>query len=257
MIVGFVGSGNMAAAMARGWAGGGEGGPTRMLFTDAGSGRARALAGETGGEAMGSNSALVAESDIVVLAVSPGQLDSVAGDLDSPGVLLSLLGATPLDRLCGLFPETDVLRLMPNLGVEVGKGVICVSEGGSDVKGLREEAFRALAVLGEVIELDESLMDPATALMGCSPAFFAEVAQTLADVGIANGMEPETALRMVALSMAGTADLLARKTPFEISTEVAHPGGSTEAGLRALEAAGGPEAFRAAGDAALERMRDG
>ncbi|MFM9076805.1 MAG: pyrroline-5-carboxylate reductase family protein [Solirubrobacterales bacterium] len=256
MIVGFVGSGNMAGAMARGWAGGGEGSPSQMLFTDAGSGRAAALADETGGEALGSNSELVARSDIVVLAVSPGHLDAVAGDLDSPGVLLSLLGATPLERLCGLFPGTDVLRLMPNLGVEVRKGVICVSEGGSDVKGLREQAFRALEVLGEVIELDEALMDPATAIMGCSPAFFADVAQALADVGTANGMEPEAALRMVALSMAGTADLLAQKTPFEISTEVAHPGGSTEAGLKALEAAGGPEAFRAAGDASLERMRE-
>ena len=257
MIVGFVGSGNMAAAMARGWAGGGEGGPTRMLFTDAGSGRARVLADETGGEALENNADLVAKSDLVVLAVSPSHLESVADELDPPGVLLSLLGATPLERLCELFPGTDVLRLMPNLGVEVRKGVICVSEGGSDVKGLRKEAFRALAVLGEVIELDEALMDPATALMGCSPAFFAEVAQALADVGTSNGMRPEAALRMVALSMSGTAELLGQKTPFEISTEVAHPGGSTEAGLKALEAAGGPEAFRAAGDAALERMKDG
>lgn len=256
MIIGFVGSGNMAAAMARGWAVAGDGAPDQMLFTDAGSGRARALAEETGGEALGSNSELVAKSDIVVLAVSPRQLDAVSGELGEPGVLLSLLGATPLERLSGLFPETDVLRLMPNLGVEVGKGVICVSEGGTDERGLRGRAFRALAVLGEVIEVDEVLMDPATALMGCSPAFFAEAAQALADVGSSNGIDPEVALKMVALSMAGTADLLAKKTPFEISTEVAHPGGSTEAGLKALEESGGPAAFRAAGEASLERMRE-
>ena len=254
MIVGFIGSGNMAAAMARGWADGRPDSPSRLLFTDAGSGRARALARETGGEAMESNQALVEASDVVVLAVSPGVLDQVATEIESPGMLFSLLGATPLARLTAAFPQVDVLRLMPNLGVEVGKGVICVAEGGVEEGPRREEAFSSLRALGEVIELEDALMDAATALMGCSPAYFAEVAQALADVGTERGLDPEAAVRMVSLSMAGTADLLARRTPFEISTEVAHPGGSTEAGLEALEEGGGPEAFRAAGRASLERM---
>ena len=254
MIVGFIGSGNMAAAMARGWAAGRPGSPSRMLFTDAGSGRARALAEETGGEAMTSNEELVDGSDAVVLAFSPGQLDEIAPGIGSPDLVLSLLGATPLSRLIAAFPEVDVLRLMPNLGVEVGRGVICVAEGGVEAGSKRAEVFRSLAALGEVIELEDGLMDAATAMMGCSPAYFAEVAQALADVGSDSGLEPEVALRMVSLSMAGTADLLARRTPFEISTEVAHPGGSTEAGLEALEAGGGPDAFRSAGEASLSRM---
>lgn len=254
MIVGFIGSGNMAAAMARGWASAGPDGPSRMVFTDAGSGRAGALAGETGGEAVATNQELVEKSDVVVLAVSPSQLDQVAAEIDAPDLVLSLLGATPLARLTAAFPGVDVLRLMPNLGVEVGKGVICVAEGGVEAGAKRSEIFRSLGALGEVIELDDGLLDAATAMMGCSPAYFAEVAQALADVGAERGLEPEVALRMVALSMAGTADLLARRTPFEISTEVAHPGGSTEAGLEALEKSGGSGAFRAAGEASLKRM---
>ena len=254
MIVGFIGSGNMAAAMARGWAAGSPDSPSRMLFTDAGSGRARILAEETGGEAMASNEELVDASDAVVLAFSPGQLDEIAPAIESPDLVLSLLGATPLSLLTAAFPGVDVLRLMPNLGVEVGKGVICVAEGGVEAGTKRSDVFRSLAALGEVIELEDGLMDAATAMMGCSPAYFAEVAQALADVGSGRGLDPEVALRMVSLSMAGTADLLARRTPFEISTEVAHPGGSTEAGLEALEGAGGPEAFRSAGEASLDRM---
>lgn len=254
MIVGFIGSGNMAAAMARGWAAGRPDSPSRLLFTDAGSGRARALAEETGGEAMASNEELVEASDAVVLAFSPGLLDEIVPGIGAPNLVLSLLGATPLSRLTAAFPEVDVLRLMPNLGVEVGKGVICISEGGIEAGAKRAGVFRSLAALGEVIELEDSLMDAATAMMGCSPAYFAEVAQALADVGSDSGLDPEIALRMVSLSMAGTADLLARRTPFEISTEVAHPGGSTEAGLEALEAGGGPDAFRSAGQASLSRM---
>lgn len=254
MIVGFIGSGNMAAAMARGWASGAPGAPSKMLFTDGGSGRARALADEVGGQAMAANPELVEASDLVVLAVSPGQLDEIALEIGSPPVLLSLLGAVPLARLAGAFPDSEVFRLMPNLAVEVGKGVICVAEAGDPDEPHRGEVLRALEALGDVIELDDSLIDPATAMMGCSPAYFAEVAQALADVGSSNGLEPETAVRMVGLSMAGTAELLSRRTPFEISTEVAHPGGSTEAGLEALEDEGGRRAFRAAGEASLDRM---
>ena len=254
MIVGFIGSGNMAAAMARGWHDASSEAPSKMLFTDAGSGRATTLARETGGEAMSSNLDLVEASDVVVLAVSPGQMDDVAAEIGSPKLLLSLLGAVPLSGLTASFPESDVLRLMPNLAVEVGKGVICVAEGGPVDGSDREEVFRVLGSLGEVIGLDDSLMDAATAMMGCSPAYFAEVAQALADVGVANGLDPEAAVRMVGLSMAGTAELLGRRTPFEISTEVAHPGGSTEAGLEALEENGATRAFRAAGEASLDRM---
>jgi len=254
VIIGFIGSGNMAAAMARGWQAAEAGAPSKMLFTDSGSGRARALAEETGGEALVSNLELVQSSDVVILAVSPGQLDQVAGEIGSPTMLLSLLGAVPLERLTKAFPESDVLRLMPNLAVEVGKGVICVAEGGVDSVRGRDRIFPALEALGEVIELEDALMDPATAMTGCSPAYFAEVAQALADVGSSNGLDPEIAVRMVGLSMAGTAELLTRRTPFEISTEVAHPGGSTEAGLEALEDEGGSRAFRAAGEASLDRM---
>lgn len=256
MVIGFIGSGNMAAAMARGWSGGGPAAPSKMLFTDSGSGRARLLAEEVGGAAKAGNRELVEESDAVILAVSPPQLDAVAAEIGSPDLLLSLLGAVSLNRLVATFPDSDVLRLMPNLAVEVRKGVICVAEGGAEPGKGRDSVFSALEVIGEVVELDDALIDPATAMMGCSPAFFAEAAQALADVGASHGLDPEAAVRMVGLSMAGTAELLTRRTPFEISTEVAHPGGSTEAGLAALEEEGGVSGFRAAGEAALRRMEE-
>lgn len=254
MVIGFLGAGNMAAAMARGWAAAGSDGPSKMLFTDAGSGKALALAQEVGGEAVDSNERVVESADVVILAFSPRLLDTVASELDAPGTVVSLLGATPLARLREAFPDAGVIRLMPNLGVEIGRGVICVAEAGPEQRQEHDRVFSALELLGSVVPLDDSLMDAATALMGCSPAYFANVAQALADVGVEEGLPPDTAIEIVSESMAGTAELLAKRTPFEISVAVAHPGGSTEAGLEALEKAGGTEAFRAAARASLERM---
>lgn len=257
MIVGFIGSGNMAAAMARGWQAAAQPCPARMLFTDSGSGRARALAAEVGGKAVDSNEELVHSSDFVVLAVKPGSLEQVAHSLPAPRAVLSLLGATPLARLTRDFPDSAVLRLMPNLGVEARRGVICVAVPDEIDPEIKGEARELLSTIARVFELPDAQMDVATALMGCSPAYFAVAAQAMIAEAVAGGIEPETAARMMAESLAGTGELLGRRSPFEIQVAVASPGGSTEAGLDALGKAGGEAAFRAAFEASLVRMRGG
>lgn len=247
----------MAAAMARGWRDSGKAGPSKMLFTDSGSGRARALAKEVDGEAVGSNADLVERSDFVVLAVKPGMLDQVANSLPVPKAVLSLLGATPLERLVAHFPESGVLRLMPNLGVEVRRGVVCVAHRPDLDPRIRERAIGLLSAIARVFELEDDQMDVATALMGCSPAYFAVAAEAMIGEAVAGGLGPDAATRMLAESMAGSGELLCQRSAFEIQVAVASPGGSTEAGLEALAEAGGDAAFRAAFDASLERMRGG
>jgi len=255
MIVGFIGSGNMAAAMARGWANSGSHGPDGMLFTDSGSGRATALAKEVGGRAVHGNAELVAGSDFVVLAVKPHSLVKVAEPLPAPRAVLSLLGATKLPDLVEQFPESTVLRLMPNLAVEVNRGVICVANGDEADPEIVAEAQALLEPLGQVVGLEDDEMDAATAVMGCTPAYFAATAAAIAGVGVSEGLDPDVSNSMVAEALAGTAALLGHRTPFEIQVAVASPGGSTEAGLETLEEKGGVEAFREAAQASLRRMR--
>ncbi|MCC6754912.1 MAG: pyrroline-5-carboxylate reductase [Solirubrobacterales bacterium] len=257
MVVGFIGSGNMAAAMARGWAGAGAGAPTEMLFTDSGSGRATALAAEVSGRAVRDNDDLVRQADFVILAVKPAALDEVSRSLPTPRAVLSLLGATPLGKLTERFPQSTVIRLMPNLAVEAGAGVICMAESDDVDRDILGEARILLQSIATLFELPDSDMDVATAIMGCSPAYFAVVAAALGSAGAHGGLDPDVAIRMVSQSMSGTAELLRRRTPFEIETAVASPGGSTEAGLEALAEAGGAEAFRRAYEASIARMREG
>ena len=244
MIVGFVGSGSMAAAMARGWAGAVD----SMLFSDSGSGRAAKLAAELGGEAVG-NEEIAARADLVVVAVKPAKLEQVAAQLGAARAVISLLGATPLAKVAGLFPEAAVLRLMPNVGVEVGKGVLCIA--GEAAPEVREK----LALLGHVVELPDADFDAATAVMGCAPAYLALAVEAIADAGVAAGLDPELARELVVETAAGTAELLRVHDPAAVRKAVASPGGSTEAGLQALDREGARAAFEAAVRASLERMR--
>src|SRR5690349_5601056 len=118
MRVGFIGAGNMAGGLARGWAAAGDepGAPEAMLFADADPAKAEALAGEVGGEAREGNVAIADESDLVVLAVKPDVLDEVAADLVQAGTpVLSILAGTTTKTLHEALPGIDLIRVMPNL----------------------------------------------------------------------------------------------------------------------------------------------
>jgi pyrroline-5-carboxylate reductase len=244
MVIGFCGSGNIAAAMARGM----RGEVDEMLFSDSGSGRAAELAEELEGQVT-SNDELAKQADAVVLAVKPAKLAEVAGELNEAKVVISLLGATSLEKVQGAFPRAEVVRVMPNVGVEVRKGVLCVA--GSTHAGVRA----LLEGLGHVVELKDSEFDAATAVMGCAPAYVALAVEAIADAGAADGLDDELARELVVETTAGTAELLRIRHPADVRKAVASPGGSTEAGLEALDREGAREAFGAAVRASLERMR--
>ena len=254
MVVGFIGAGNMAAGMARGWARA-EVKPERMLFTDAGSGKATALAEEVGGEAIGSNAELAREAELVVLAVKPNHLEDVAAEASDAKAVLSLLGATPLAQVSGAFPGAAAMRLMPNLGVEVGRGVMCFASAPAADQELVRQVRELLDPLGRVVEIGDELFDPATAVMGCTPAYLAQVGQAIAAEGAREGLDFDLSFSMMVDTAAATAELLRTRSAEELIEAVASPGGSTEAGLEALRREGATTAFEAAVQASLARMR--
>jgi pyrroline-5-carboxylate reductase len=245
MIVGFVGSGSMAAAMACGWDGEFE----EMLFSDGGSGRAQALARNMRGKAA-TNEEIGRRADLVVLAVKPNRLAEVAPQLGEAKEVVSVLAITTLAQLRAALPAAEqILRVMPNVAVEVRRGVLCAAGTASD------RAWGKLAVLGRMVEIAEEDFDAATAVMGCSPAYLALAAEAIADAGVKDGLDPQLARELVAETAVGTAELLRIHDPAEIRRAVASPGGATEAGLEALVREGARRAFAAAVEASLERMR--
>ncbi len=244
----------MAAAMARGWAAG-DGGPEAMLFCDLDADRAAAVAAEVVGETRDSLPELATDCEVLVLAVKPGALRDVAEELDGKApALISILAATSTATIAEVFPGVPALRLMPNQPVEVRRGVLCyvAAEGMPD--GILVKLLGLLEPLGELIPLQEHLMDPAMAVMSSSPAYIALVAEALARGGEREGLDPKLAGELVAGALAGTAELLGKRDPETIRNAVASPGGATEAGLAQLEGVV-EDAFVNAVNASLERFR--
>jgi pyrroline-5-carboxylate reductase len=244
----------MAAAMARGWAAG-DGGPDAMLFSDLDRDRASALAEEVGGETRDALTVLGADCDVVVLAVKPAALEAVAEEMGgSAPALLSMLAVTPTAKLAEAFPGVPLLRLMPNQPVEVRRGVLCYAPPVQMPEELRDDLLKLLEPLGDLVELDESQIDAAMAIMSSSPAYIALVAEALARGGEREGLDRDLAGELVAGALAGTAELLRRRDPATIRDAVAPPGGATEAGVAPLEGVV-EDAFVNAVNASLERFR--
>lgn len=251
MRIGFAGSGNITAAIARGLAAHADPGP--MLFSDSGSGRAAELADELGARAVGSLRELASDSDAIVLAVKPKALAAVGAELSGyEGPVISVLGATTSAELQSALPAADVLRTMPNVAVEVARGVICHAPIAD--RAPFEPILEQLGQTAELVELPEEQIDAATAVMGCAPAYLARACQALAAAGERAGLGAATSNRLVGLGAAGAGELLLTHDPEDLQRAIASPGGSTEAGLEALARERGPEAFEAAVVASLERM---
>ncbi len=242
MKVGLVGCGNMARALARGW-----GRP--VLCADPVAERAQRLAHETGGEALASNAQVAERADLVVLCHKPAQLAEVAAEMAPHAKrVASILAATPLTALREAYPSADVYRFIPSLPVEVRQGAIVQAE---DRPGEVQELF---AELGTLVTLPDSLLDVATGLMSCAPAYVALVAEAQVDAGVRRGLPAQAAAELVVQTFAGTAELLRRRDhdTLAVRRDVSSPGGLTARGLDALERGGVRAAFSDALDAVLD-----
>src|ERR1700761_1164892 len=249
MKVGLIGAGNMARAMARGW-----GDP--VLASDSGSRRAQALVDELGGRPA-STAEVAQEADLVVLCHKPYQLPEVAREIAPHArAVASVVGGVRPRELRTAYGDTPVFQVMPNTPVEVRRGVILYSRDGfaEDLdEQLERDVLTLFGRLGTVVEVPHELSPVAAALTSVAPAYMALVAEAQTDAGVRHGLRADLAGRIVAETMAGSAELLAARDfdTLAVRREVTSPRGSTARGLDALERGGLRGAFAAAIDRVL------
>lgn len=238
--IGVVGVGAMGGAFAAGLAR-----HHVVVVFDQMPGRADEVAG-----AIGASAGDAAACDIVVLAVKPqdmqATIETVVPRMRAGATLASVAAGWTIERLIAAAPGHPVVRLMPNLAVAHGDGVVAMATSGLDAAGAAR-VRDILSPLGAVVAMDESLFGVATAIGGSGPGFLAYVAKAIEDAGTGAGLPRADARAMVQAVLAGTASLLADGgDPSALQARVTSPGGTTAAGVAVLDELG---VYEALGDA--------
>lgn len=258
--IGFIGAGNMGGALALAVSKSGA----EVFLADADKEKADALAKEISAKST-TNQCVIENCDMVFLGVKPQILPSVAkeiaADVCARGkklCLVSMAAGVTLCQLSEFFPDTKIIRIMPNTPASVGAGVILYALNAAAEEADEALLCSSLAYAGSLNRLDEKLIDAATAVSGCGPAFAYMFIEALADGGVKCGLPRDKAQKFAAEMLLGAAKLCieSEKHPGELKDAVCSPGGSTIAGVAALE----DGAFRAsvidAVESAYERTRE-
>lgn len=241
--VGFVGSGNMASALVRSLVRAGFD-PKKLCVTDLQRDLADGLARELGVAVAETAADLVAVSDVIVVAVKPKVVGELLSNLPVMARLplwVSVAAGVPTERIeMSLGSGARVIRAMPNTPALVGAGATALCRG---THATTEDLTLAEALLGAgglTVQVEESMMDAVTGLSGSGPAFVMMIIEGLADGGVRAGLPRAVAQRLAVQTVLGSARLVLEtgKHPAELKDAVASPGGTTIAGIAALEEAG-------------------
>ena len=237
MKYGFIGCGNMGGAVARALSK-----TTRDILVTDRSGKAAALAAELGIQ-YGDNETVARQCDRIFLCVKPHMMADVLKPLQSilqarkPMLITMAAGLTvaQIEDFAGT--ALPVVRIMPNTPVAVGSGVIQYCHNGLVTEEMLADLLDDLRFAGRLDELEEKLIDAASALSGCGPAYTYIFLEALADGAVACGIPRAKALEYAAATLEGAARMYleTRTHPGALKDAVCSPGGSTIAGVKALE----------------------
>lgn len=264
-VIGFLGAGQMAQALATGWVRSGLVAPDKLCAHDPNETAADKFRDKIGPSAKLAGSGLEAAklSDVVFLSVKPINADAALRDA-APGLgpeklVVSIAAGVSLGKLQACVPAgTPVVRVMPNTPSLVGKGASCYSLGehaslehGQLVKSL-------MSAVGSATETPEWQLDGVTGLSGSGPAFVYTVIEAMADGGVRAGLPRALAAELAARTVAGAAEMVlgTGQHPAALRDAVASPGGTTIAGLAELERRGLRAALSEAVFTAAERSAE-
>jgi pyrroline-5-carboxylate reductase len=261
--IAFLGAGNMATALVRGAVSRGGLTPGQLAVSDIRPEACAQLVDELGIEAAASNPAAVAFGDVIVLAIKPQVLASVLAEvvphLKPQQLVISIVAGMSISRLSLMLGGHErIVRAMPNMPAVVGAGATALARGPGASEDDYARAAKLFESAGEVVRIEERLMDAVTGLSGSGPAYAFVAIEALADAGVRQGLARDVAIRLAAQTLLGAAKMVLEtgEHPACLKDQVTSPGGTTIAGVAALEREGFRHALHAAVEAAAQRSRE-
>jgi pyrroline-5-carboxylate reductase len=257
---GFIGAGRMATALAKGFVERGLAASSQLIASDPSSAAAEQFERATGGRVVSDNLQVAEQADCLFLAIKPQHMADLLGELarslNKRHLVVSVAAGVPLATISkGLGAGPRLVRVMPNTPCLVGHGAsaYCLGPGATADDG--QLVGKLLESVGLALEVDEKLLDAVTGLSGSGPAFVFLMIEALSDGGVRMGLPRDVALALAAQTVRGAAELVlsSGQHPAVLKDQVASPGGTTIAGLQALESGAVRGAFMAAVEAAARR----
>ena len=263
--IGFLGAGKMATALAQGWLKAALVRADALRASDPLPEARTSFAQTTGARALASNRQVVAESDLVVLAVKPQQLAEVLAEI-GPAVqtgqplLVSIAAGVGLQTISDRLgvPGCRLVRVMPNTPCLVGASATAYAAAPNATADDVRLVDRLFNAVGRAFAVPERLLDAVTGLSGSGPAFVFVIIEALSDGGVRMGLPRDLATQLAAQTVLGSAKLLLETGlhPGTLKDMVASPAGTTIAGLHALERGGLRAALIDAVEAATRRSAE-
>ncbi len=260
--IGFIGGGNMAEAILKGMISGGTAAKS-ILVSEPLEPRRQQLTSVYGVRTTADNSEVALSCRTVILAVKPQQAavvcSALGNELLGKHLLVSIMAGVSCSTLEGFFSgPVRVVRVMPNTPALVLCGAAAIARGKNATDADMAEVETIFTQVGSCCRVDEKLMDAVTGLSGSGPAYVLTFIEALADGGVKNGLPRETALNLALQTVLGTAKLLAEtgEHPGSLRDKVTSPGGTTIAGLHALEKGSFRATVMNAVEAATVRSRE-
>jgi len=261
--VGFIGAGQMATALGKGLTAAKVLPASAVIAADPVAATLERFVGETGGKAAANNAEVVHNADVVFLAVKPQQMLAVLTDIaphcESRHLVVSVAAGITLATLdAQLAPSRRVIRVMPNTPCLIGRGASGFSLGLHATKADAAVVEQLLSTVGIAMEVPEKLLDAVTGLSGSGPAYVYLMIEALSDGGVRAGLPRDLATKLAAQTVLGSAEMVLStgQHPGALKDAVTSPGGTTIAGLHALEQNGVRGALMDAVLAATERARE-
>lgn len=259
---GFIGAGKMATALARGFITAGLSQAERISTYDPHPAASKDFAAACGGRVGDTNKAVADDSDVVILAVKPQQMPAVMTELNghvAGKLVISVAAGVTLSTLVsGLGNGARYVRVMPNTPCLIGSGASAFAIGHGATTADADLVMELLSAVGKAYKLDEKMLDAVTGLSGSGPAFVYLMIEAMADGGVRMGLPRDVALGLAAQTVMGAAAMVLKtgEHPASLKDQVTSPGGTTIAGLQALEAGAVRGDFIAAVEAAARRSAE-
>lgn len=244
MKIGFIGIGNMGSALLKGIINSGFVKADDVIVYDSSTEKTNSIKEKFSVEIAQDNIDLAQKSNIIILAVKPNIYDVVLNEIKyvitDDKIIITIAPGISIEHVKSIIKSGKIVRTIPNTPALIGEGITAITYSPDIIEEDKKLVQKIFKTCGEIVEIEEKLIDNAMAVSSCSPAFVYMFIEALSDAGVALGLSRDTAYKLASKAVSGAGNMVLKTGmhPGQLKDMVTSPGGTTIQGIRMLEKCG-------------------